>query len=149
MADIDLALVADFIIRNIDTFHQNRIEKIQELQLREVLKHKNPYLFRAKNLETGQQLLTALVDAFVSSSEETVFGNFLEGIAIFVCQQVYGGQKSSSPGIDLDFNRDGVRYIVAIKSSPNWGNSSQYQALETNFKNALKVLKQSSRTGNV
>ena len=30
-----------------------------------------------------------------------------------------------SPGIDLEFDKDGVRYIVTIKSGPNWGNSSQ------------------------
>jgi hypothetical protein len=147
MPDIDMTLVAAFINQNIDSFHENRIAKIQELQLREVLKRKNPYLFRAKNIETGQQLLTALVDAFVSSSEETLFGGFLESVAIYACHLVYGGQKSSSTGIDLDFTRDSVRYLVTIKSSPSWGNSSQYQALEANFKNALKVLRQSSHVG--
>src|SRR5262249_18358691 len=61
----------------------------------------------------------------------------------------YGGQKSSSPGIDLDFRRDGARYLVTIKSGPNWGNKDQYASLRVNFRNAVKVLRQSPRSGNI
>ena len=32
------------------------------------------------------------------------------------------GTSLSSKGIDLEFDKDGIRYIVAIKSGPNWGN---------------------------
>ena len=35
-----------------------------------------------------------------------------------------------------------VRYLVAIKSGPNWGNSSQYQSLRANFKRAVIVQNQ-------
>lgn len=84
-----------------------------------------------------------LVDASLSSSEETIFGQFLEGLAIYVNTLAYGGQKSSATGIDLEFTVDDTRYIVAIKSGPNWGNSSQHTALRANFKTAIRVLRQS------
>lgn len=50
---------------------------------------------------------------------------FPEGLSIFINQRVYGGRKSGITGIDLEFDKDDVRYIVTIKSGPNWGNSSQ------------------------
>lgn len=138
-----LAQIIDFINQNIDDFHENRLKRIQEMRLKDVLKRKNPYLFRAKNITTAPALIQSLMDATLSSSEEGIFGNFLEALAIFVAQRYCGGQKSSSPGIDLEFSRDGVRYIVAIKSGPNWGNSSQKRALLENFKGAIRILKQS------
>ena len=145
MTDIDMALVTEFVNQNIDSFHQNRVKKIQELKLKDVLKRKNPYLFRAKNIISANDLVTILLDGHISSSEETTFGKFLESLAIYVCGLTYGGQKSSAGGIDLEFTLDKTRYIVTIKSSPNWGNNDQYQSLEENFKRASKILRQSSQ----
>lgn len=136
--------VKKYVEKNIDTFHFNRIESLKKLKLDSVLEKKNPYLFKAKNLEISHDVVSAIVNAFTSSAEETVFGNFLEGLAIFVNQQVYGGWKSSANGIDLEFNKDGIRYIVAIKSGPNWANSSQLKKLIFDFNSAIKTL----RTGN-
>jgi hypothetical protein len=149
MADIELDVVREFVNENIDRFHQARLEKIRSLRLKNLLRRKNPYLFRAKNINNAPTLVNALLDAFVSSSEETMFGDFLETLAIFVCQTAYQGQKSSAAGIDLELTRDNVRYLVAIKSSPNWGNSSQYRALRNNFNTAVRILRQAGRVAHV
>lgn len=45
-----------------------------------------------------------IVDAFLSSSEETMFGNVLEGIAIDICSHAKGGRKSSTESIDLEYD---------------------------------------------
>jgi hypothetical protein len=37
-------------------------------------------------------------------------------------------------------------YLVSVKSGPNWGNNAQQNKQETDFKTAVKVLKQSSHT---
>ncbi len=149
MSSLDLARITQFANQNIDTFHQNRLAKIQALQLRGILSRKNPYLFRAKNIVSASELVASILDASLSSSEEGLFGGFLEQLAIFINEMAFGGQKSSATGIDLEFNRDRTRYLVAIKSGPNWGNSSQYEALRANFKNALKVLRQNPQIGDV
>lgn len=146
---LDLDRVAEFINQNIDSFHKSRLARIQGLTLREVLKRKNPYLFRAKNILAASDLVTSLLDASISSSEEGLFGTFLEQVAIFINEMACNGQKSSSPGIDLEFVRDNIRYLVAVKSGPNWGNSGQYRDLKTEFKNAIKILKQSPHMINV
>ena len=49
-----------FIQQKIDLFHKRRLEKLWELRLDEVLRRKNPYLFRAKALETAQDLVKSI-----------------------------------------------------------------------------------------
>src|SRR2546426_11922563 len=87
----------------IKPFYEYRVAKISEVQLIKVLKSKNPYLFKAKNITTAQDLVTEILQAHISSQEETVFGNYLEELAIFICSKAYGGIKSSAEGIDLEF----------------------------------------------
>jgi len=120
-----------------------------ELKLGKVLKKKNPYLFKAKYILTAQDIIKGLTDAFISSQEETIFGDWLEGLAIFINAKVYSGKKSGIPGIDLEFDKDGIRYIVTIKSGPNWGNSSQIKKMITDFKTAKRTLRTSNSQMNV
>lgn len=128
-----------FIESHIPHFHEKRLQSLEGLQLKTVLKRKNPYLFKAKYVESAPDLVKQLLDAHLSSQEETIFGDFLESLAIEVCALVYGGRKSTSEGIDLEFDRDGVRYIVSIKSGPNWGNSSQIKKMREHFKQARRI----------
>src|SRR5208337_3649933 len=79
-------------------------------------------------------------DAHLSSQEEGIFGGFLEELAIFICGRVYGGRKSSSEGIDLEFTKEGINYIVSIKSGPHWGNSRQIARMKDDFKRAKRIL---------
>lgn len=136
--------VTQYVENNIGIFHQKRIERLERLQLKTVLKKKNPYLFKAKYFLTAEQIIQALTDAFISSNEETIFGDWLEGLAIFINEKVYGGWKSGIRGIDLEFNKNNTRYIVAIKSGPNWGNSSQVAKMKADFITAQKTLRTSN-----
>ena len=75
--------------------------------------------------------------------------SFLEGLAIFICGKVYNGRKSAAEGIDLEFEKEGINYIVSIKSGPNWGNSSQIQKMKDNFNKAKRILKANMTKKNV
>jgi hypothetical protein len=138
-----------YIENNIGDFHKRRIESIGKLKLSIVLKKKNPYLFKAKNVETSEQIVRGIVDAFLSSKEEAMFGDFLEGLAIYICSDTYNGKKSAANGIDLEFDKENVRYIVSIKSGPNWGNSSQIKKLINDFNSAKKTLRTSNSKLNI
>jgi len=140
---ISLEQVTEFVNQHIGEFHESRINRVKKIKLREVLQKKNPYLFKAKNILTAQKLIESLLQAYLSSSEEELFGDFLEELAIFVAGKTLNGKKSPGTGIDLEFSKDGVVYLVSIKSGVNWGNSSQYAALRDRFKKAVQVLKQS------
>lgn len=144
MSSLDWVALTAFAEERIAAFHRKRLDNLAALKLKTILKRKNPYLFKAKNLLTASDLVKTLLEAHLSSQEETIFGDFLEELAIYINSQVCGGKKSSTEGIDLEFDRDSIRYIVSIKSGPNWGNSSQIKKMQDNFTKAQKVL----RTGN-
>jgi hypothetical protein len=140
MSNLNLHDVRNYVEENIGTFHQKRISSLNDLKLSDVLKKKNPYLFKAKYILTIEEIIKGITDAHISSSEETIFGEWLEGLAIFINQKVYGGQKSGIPGIDLEFTRDDVRYIVNIKSGPKWHNKSQRDKMLNEFSDAKRTL---------
>ncbi|MAU26556.1 MAG: cytosolic protein [Muricauda sp.] len=144
MNQLNLTDVTQYVEENIGTFHQKRIERLNKLKLKTVLKKKNPYLFKAKHLLTANEIVQGIADAYISSGEETIFGDWLEGLAIFINQKVYGGWKSGIPNIDLEFDKGNVRYIVNIKSGPNWGNSSQIAKMKSDFKTAQRTLRTSN-----
>jgi hypothetical protein len=149
MRHINLNDVVNFVEDNIGEFHERRAGSLQSLKLTQVLKRKNPYLFKAKNINDAHDLVKLILDAHLSSQEETIFGEFLERLAIFVCGKVFGGRKSSAEGIDLEFTQENVTYIVAVKSGPNWGNSSQIKRMVDNFKQAKRILRTSSNKANI
>lgn len=122
-------------------FYAARQNKIEGLALNTILKSKNPYLFRAKNIEIAGALIKGIVDAYLSSQEETMFGNLLEGFAIHIAETLYGGFKSGFKSIDLEFQREGIYYIVGIKSGTAWGNADQITAMKTHFKEAKQKLR--------
>ncbi|GHV03888.1 hypothetical protein AGMMS50229_04050 [Campylobacterota bacterium] len=144
MNKLNMDDVAHYVETNIDAFHQKRYDAINKLKLNTILKKKNPYLFKAKSIQTAGEIVKGLTDAFLSSHDETIFGDWLEGLAIFVNQKVFNVWKSGIQGIDLEFDKENTRYIVSIKSSPNWGNSSQVAKLKSIFITAKKTLRTSN-----
>lgn len=144
MKSIKKADVIAYVENNINSFHSKRLQNLEKLKLIKILKRKNPYLFKAKNILTAQDLVESLLKAHLSSQEETIFGDFLENLAIFINERIFGGRKSSAEGIDLEFSKDGINYIVSIKSGPNWGNSGQINKMRDNFKKAKKILRTSN-----
>lgn len=143
MSNISLDDLKTYVEQNIGSFHKSRLESLIKLKLEDILKRKNPYLYKAKNVLVSGELVKIILDAHLSSQEEGIFGNFLEGLAIFINGKIYGGRKSGTPGIDLEFDRDGKRYIVTIKSGPNWGNSRQISGMKEDFTRAKRTLRTS------
>ncbi|HPT40699.1 MAG TPA: PmeII family type II restriction endonuclease [Candidatus Paceibacterota bacterium] len=149
MKKLNLQDVSQYVEQHIGTFHQKRIQSLDTLKLSQILKRKNPYLFKAKYVLTAEKIISGIVDAHISSSEEGIFGDWLEGLAIFINGKVYNGRKSTTKGIDLEFDNKGIRNIVNIKSGPNWGNSSQIAKMVSDFKTAKKTLRTSNSQLNI
>ena len=149
MMPLDLKDVTAYVEANISSFHTARLYSLETLKLDKILQRKNPYLYRAKNIVDPHDLVKILLDAHLSSQEETIFGEFLERLAIFICGKVFGGDKSIAEGIDLEFEQGDKQYIVAIKSGPNWGNSNQIKRMRDNFKQAARIYRTNNRAANV
>ena len=149
MKNLNLNDVLQYVENNIGVFHEKRIQSLDNLRLTKILRRKNPYLYKAKNVLTADEIIRSIVDAHLSSSEEGIFGDWLEGLAIFINEKVYNGWKSGIPGIDLEFDHNDKRYIITIKSGPNWGNSSQIKRLKDDFRTAKRTLRTSNSQVNV
>lgn len=149
MASVSVQEITKFIEEHIPGFHQKRLKSLAGLKLKKVLQRKNPYLYKAKFVVSAPDLVKAILDAHLSSQEEAIFGGFLEEFAVFICARVFGGKKSSAEGIDLEFERGGIIYIVSIKSGPNWGNSGQIKKMIQNFSLAKRILRTNASAKNI
>ena len=106
-------------------------------------------MFRTK-FETAEEIVRWLCDATISSSEETLFWNWLEWLAIYINSLVYNWRKSAIEGIDLEFQKEkDILTIVTIKSGPNWWNASQIGKMKTYFEKAKRTLRTSGWTLNI
>jgi hypothetical protein len=149
MEELNLNDVKKFVNKNICIFHGNKLKVLESLKLKDVLKKKNPYLFRAKNITIASDLISSILDAFLSSSEEKIFGDFLEELATFISGKTCRGRKSAATGIDIEFMNKGTLYLVSVKSGPNWGNNAQQNKQQQDFQTAVRVLKQTNHKLNV
>jgi hypothetical protein len=149
MASVTVRDITKFIEEHIPEFHRKRLESLAQLKLQKVLRRKNPYLYKAKFVTSAPELVKAILDAHLSSQEEAIFGGFLEGLAIFICERIFSGKKSSAEGIDLEFERDRIHYVVSIKSGPNWGNSGQIKKMRQNFSQAKRILGTNTSAKNI
>jgi len=153
MSKINYKQLDRFIISDVMTpFYEKRFKKLREMKLQDVLKRKNPYLYKAKNIQLAGDFSKYLLDAFLSSQEETIFGNLLEELAIHICSITYGGHKAEEGkfgSVDLIFKKGRKTYIVGIKSGPYWGNADQLSKMRNNFKKAKKILRAEGKKGRI
>jgi len=71
MKQLSIKDVTQYVEANIGIFHEKRIRSLDNLKLDKVLKRKNPYLFKTKHTTTSEQIIRGVVDAHISSNEET------------------------------------------------------------------------------
>jgi hypothetical protein len=90
----------------------------------------------------ASQIIEAIMSAFLSSSEETIFGNaFTEPLAVAASD----GQKSIAEGIDVEIDKDDARYAIAVKSGTSVFNSSSKKKQEDNFLTAARLAQQAHK----
>jgi hypothetical protein len=139
-----MAEINQFAENKLVSFDSEWLKYVTKCRLNRILVNQNLYLFKFQNWMIAHNLVKRLIDDYLAIEEEDIQNKVLKELAIFINEKGYKGWKSSAQGIDLEFNKDKTRYIVAIKSGPNWGNSSQIRKMEDDFKKA----KQTIRTNN-
>lgn len=138
----DEEVVVQAIATALDEFYATLIAKIDHMKIATIIKRKNPYLFRAKAMNGAAQIVDAILNAFVSSSEETIFGNvFFEPIATAAVK----GQKALAEGVDIMVEKDDTIYAIAVKSGTSVFNASSKKRQEQNFMAAQKLASQAHK----
>lgn len=123
-------------------FYTSLTKKLDEIKVDQILKRKNPYLYRAKGINGAGQIVEGILAAFISSSEETLFGNcFFEPLALVVA----GGQKAVTEGVDITVDKDNTIYSIAVKSGTSVFNADSRKRQEQNFQAAQKRAQQARK----
>lgn len=133
--------VVNAVAAALEAFYTTLIDKIDGLNINKVMKRKNPYLYRAKAMQSAVEIVESVLTAFISSSEETIFGNcFFEPIAIAAS----GGNKALAEGIDIMIqdNETNTIFAIAVKSGPSVFNADSKKRQEQNFLAASKLAQQ-------
>lgn len=134
---MDTQELEKLIAKCLQDFYQRRMRRINELKLKDFLRRKNPYLFKALGVEKASEIVEDVLSAFISSSDETLFGDaFFEPIAKLASV----GKVSSAEGVDFEVENKNRYLAVAVKSSPNWGNASQKKRINDEFMTLRKRL---------
>lgn len=120
------------------------------------LLNKNPYLYRALGFSDSSEFMMQLMVAFISSSDETIFGNdFLEPLAIFAAKQANEHDDvertvtvGAGAGQDIAIETATSYLAISVKSGKNIFNaqSTKGQSVEfTALTSRLKKLNKSIR----
>lgn len=123
-------------------FYTSLTNKLSNIDIDSILKRKNPYLYRAKGISSAGQIVSGILAAYISSSEETIFGNvFFEPIAIAIS----GGQKAVTEGVDITVDKDNAIYSIAVKSGTSVFNADSLKRQKQNFQSAQKRAQQAHK----
>ena len=109
--------IAGFIEENIGHFQRRCLELMRGMSLDDALKKRNPYLLRAKGIELAQDLVKTFLYDYITQRERTLFGSFLEELALFIGNELYNGHKSSAEA--LIWNLSGAMFIICSLSNPD------------------------------
>lgn len=118
------------ISKCLQDFYERRVQKLNQLRLKDFLRRKNPYLLRALDTQTAQEIVVQVLTAYISASDETMFGEaFFEPIA----RLASGGKVSDAEGVDFVVESEDRIIAVALKSGPNIYNASQKKRQSQEF----------------
>lgn len=123
----DLQLEIERILKLI---HEKRVSQLRRLSLTTLL-NKNPYLYRAIGVQSPEKLIQNLLEARISSSDETIFGNeFFEPLALWAAREAneHGSESrtakfSEAAGVDISIETEKSLYAISVKSGKNIFNS--------------------------
>lgn len=141
--------------RLLEILYAKRFGALERLTLGKLL-NKNPYLYRALGFTDSSEFIGQLLIAYVSSSDETIFGNdFIEPLAVFSAQnrKVSLGEQwqvsvGASTGQDIAIETASEYLAISVKSSKNIlnsqsakGQSGEFQALQARLKKINKLFR--------
>lgn len=122
------------------TLYGKRFNVLSELKLERLLQ-KNPYLYCSLGLNNPSDFIEQVLIAFVSSSDETVFGNdFFEPLAIWAAEEAdQHGQGNrtvtvgAGAGQDIAIETVAAYYAISVKSGKNIFNAQSNKGQNAEF----------------
>lgn len=137
----------------LEKFHERRLVNLRKTTIGTLLR-KNPYLYRAIGLTSASDYIQIALDALISSSDETIFGNeFFEPLAKWAATAAYRDradvtvQVGGGSGFDISIESSTEYHAIAVKSGTKIFNAqsgrqqdTEFAALEARIRKEKKVL---------
>ncbi len=119
-----------------DAYVEPLLANLRSRGVVQLIARKNPYLYRASGLGTCEELVQRAFLDYLSSSTETLFGNFLERVALLMS----GGYKSATKGVDIEKRIGNRAELYVVKSGPAAFNAGSRRDAERALNEAAKRL---------
>ena len=101
------------VLETLDDFYLQRLIKLSEVKLRDLLRKKNPYLLCATNGHSVPKLVEKMLEEYLSQSDESIFGDaFFESIARIE------SEGTLSPGKKSNTIYKAIAFIDLIRDHP-------------------------------
>jgi hypothetical protein len=135
----------------LSVFYGKRFSTLNDMKLNQLV-NKNPYLYRAIGYNDPREFIDQLLSAFVSSSDETVFGNdFLEPLALWSAGEYNPPDGSrnvtvgAGAGQDIAIETAKEYLAISVKSGKNIlnaqsgkGQNAEFDALQARLRKLNK-----------
>lgn len=136
------------INRLLDILYAKRFSALNKLSITKLL-NKNPYLYRALGINDPDSFIEQLMIAFISSSDETIFGNdFFEPLAFWSARESahhHGDQRTvtvgAGAGQDIAIETATAYLAISVKSSKNIFNAQSNKGQSIEFSELQARLK--------
>ena len=94
-------------------------------------------MYYANNIHSAQEFVDQVLQAFTTSSEETMFGNnFFERLVIAAS----GGIKTITFGSDIEVRTESDLFLISVKSSSNIFNADGKKKQIEHFTKLIKLV---------
>jgi hypothetical protein len=123
----------------VDSLENLRLVSRKEISFPKLLSKCNPYELSV-NCKTVENVVDFIMGSHKQTSSQTIWGNYLESIAVKICEKNLNGFKSKEECTDLEWNVDEKKHYRGWKSSPKWCNADQKRAVNTK-ENSLSMNK--------
>jgi hypothetical protein len=133
--ELDPVIIQEYVNQKLSDLHQLRIDSIRKLGIESLLVL-DSYLFKARDKFVAGKVISTLLDEFLAISEEKFYEDFFKDLVVFIVENTLGGWKSSIEGVDLEFIKDEIHYLTAIKPEPRWASGSSLDRLKHDLNEA-------------
>ena len=107
----------------------------------QILSEFDPYFLAAQDIHTAHDLVDQTFRSYLGRIEKESIEVLLKRLAADVCGRIYGCKTESAKGVDLEFVKEDIVYLICVKPDPGWGSTQQVSHMVANLKSAKRNLR--------
>jgi hypothetical protein len=106
--------VAEFIDERMKSINAQRLHMLETVSLKQIFAGVNPYWFRIEKIDNAHDLIERWLDEFLYPREVALLDDLLVNLAAFAAVRVHEGRPSEFSGVDLEFAKGKLLYLMSI-----------------------------------